>query len=313
MVENQNVISYLDGAAGNAVLEGERLFNEGRIDEARVVFQTAVENCPGDALAWNNLAVLSMAESEAKEAEKYLRRALELRSDFLEARYNLAEVYCQRAEWRKAERELKAVLTIKPSETLAIKRLAGVYMDSGQPDKAKALLDDSDNMGAMKIFIDSLWLGIKYCAMQDELSARDKLEKYTAAVLRFLDGLEGQSRRYKLVGVDPESGEETTLEDFYKSFYYKESPSPLVIRQDSTPDSLKLVLTIGDHEDWHLFREALRAEMRAEGGCLGDFTQSRKILRRENRLAKYDLEATLKYFQDNVGPCDCHALRAVLV
>lgn len=303
----------MDGPAGNPVLEGERLFNEGRIEEARAVFQAAVDNCPGDALAWNNLAVLAMAESEPKEAEKYLRRALEVRSDFLEARYNLAEVYCQQAEWRKAERELKAILRLKPSEILAIKRLAGMYMDSGQADKAQALLDDSGNMGAMKAFIDSLWLGIKYCAMQDELSVRDKLEKYTSAVLRLLDGLDGQSRRYKLVSVDPDSGEETVLEDFYKSFYYKESPSPLVNRQDSGPDSLKLVLTIGDHEDWHLFREALRAEMRAEGGCLGDFTQSRKVLRQENNLTKYDLEATLKYFQDNVGPCDCHALRAVLV
>jgi hypothetical protein len=53
--------------------------------------------------------------------------------------------------------------------------------------------------------------------------------------------------------------------------------------------------------------------MRAEGGCLGDFTQTRKLLKNDGRFSKYDLEATLKYFQANVGPCDCHVHRAVLV
>jgi hypothetical protein len=161
----------------------------------------------------------------------------------------------------------------------------------------------------MRSFVDSLWLGIKYYALADDLSARGKLEKFTSSVLRFLDGQDGRSMRYKLVGVDPETGRETVLEGFHDSFYYKETPS---LAPDSREDSA-LVLTIGEHEDWNFFSEALRAEMRAEGGCLGDFTQTRKVLRREKRLTQYNLEDTLRYFRNNVGPCDCHVLRAVLV
>ena len=310
---SKTLSSIPPGRPVSPVLEGERLFNEGRLGEARALFEEAVKSCPGDALAWNNLAVIAMTESDEKLAEKYLRRAVEIKSDFFEARYNLVDVYCLKQDWRKAAKELRAVLDMNPADMHAVKRLAKVYLDSGQPDKARELLDGCDDMGAMKAFIDSLWLGIKYCAMQDDLSARDKLEKYTQALLKFFDGLDGQGRRYKLVSVDPEDGREVILENFLKFFYYKESPSPLVAPRDDENEALKLVLTIGDHEDWHFFREALRNEMRAEGGCLGDFTQSRKVLRRESRLSRYDLEATLKYFQVNVGPCDCHALRAVLV
>jgi hypothetical protein len=193
----------------------------------------------------------------------------------------------------------------------AIKRLAQVYIQAGQPERARELLSGSESMGAMRSFIDSLWLGIKYCALADDLSARDKLEKFTVSLLRFLDGQDGRSLRYKLVATDPETGRETVLEGFHDAFYYKEAPGLNMAAGDNRESAL--VLTIGEHEDWAFFRETLRGEMRAEGGCLGDFTQTRKVLRREARLAKYNLEDTLRYFRDNVGPCDCHVLRAVLV
>jgi len=295
----------------NYVLEGERLFGEGRLEEARTMFQTAADHCPGNALAWNNLAVIAISENNDRQAESYLRQALEIKGDMLEARFNLVEIYCLRNQWPKAAKELHRILELHPADLPAVRRLAQVYISMGQPDKARELLEDPDNMGAMKSFIDSLWLGIKYFAMADDLSPREKLEKYTGAILKFLDGQDGRSRRYRLVSYDPDQGREVSLEGFFDSFYYKEGPG--LSQSEGGDDQAGLVLTIGENEDWLFFREALRAEMRAEGGCLGDFTQTRKVMRREARLAQYSLPATLKYFQDNVGPCDCHVLRAVLV
>ncbi len=295
------------------VPEGERLFGEGRLDEARAMFLAATEDCPGNAMAWNNLAVIAMTENRDREAEGYLRQALEIKSDLLEARFNLVEVYCLRGQWPKAIRELERILSLRPGDLPAIKRLAQVYVSLGEPDKAREILDDSRSLGAVKSFIDSLWLGIKYYAMADDLSPRAKLEKYTAAILKFIDGQDGRSQRYRLVGTDPDTGREVVLEDLAEALYYKESPSITIEGAEGGADASGLVLVIGDHEDWLFFRETLRGEMRAEGGCLGDFTQTRKVLRREPRLVKYNLESTLQYFRDNVGPCDCHVLRAVLV
>ncbi len=293
------------------VAEGERLFSEGLAEEARAMFKRAADECPGNAQAWNNLAVLAITENDDKLAEKYLKRALEVKSDCLEARHNLAEVYSMRGQFGRAAKELLRVLEIIPGDMAAIRRLAQVYVNMGQPEKAREVLDDSRNLGAMKSFIDSLWLGIKYYALADEYTARDKLEKFTGTVLKFLDGQDGRSRRYRLVSTDPDTGQDVVLEGFFENLYYKESPS-FTIGAESD-DGGPLVLTIGDNDDWHFFREMLRDEMKAEGGCLGDFTQTRKVLKREARLARYNLNATLKYFQDNVGPCDCHVVRAVMV
>lgn len=293
------------------VAQGERLFSQGRFPEARESFEAAVRQCPGNAQAWNNLAVMALTDNDDKGAERYLRRALEVKADCLEARQNLAEIYSRRGQGARAAKELQKALDLAPGDLAIIRKLAEVYVKAGQPAKAKELLDSSGNVGAMKAFIDSLWLGIKYYALADDLTARDKLEKYTVAVLRFLDGQEGRSRRWRLVSVDPDTGREDSIEGFFDAFYYKETPS--LTAQAGEGRGGGLVLTIGDNEDWDFFTEKLRAEMRAEGGCLGDFTQSRKVLRREARLAKYDLDATLEYFRNNVGPCDCHVLRAVLV
>ena len=306
-INEETVLLNLDQVA-----EGEELFRAGYLEEARARFLAAAEACPGHAMAWNNLAVIALTEGDEDCAEDFLRKALEVKGDFLEARWNLVEVHTLRGQWSKAARELQKILEFKPADLPAIRRLAQVYIQSGQPDRARTLLEESEAMGAMRSFMDSLWLGIKFYALADDLSPRDKLEKFVNSMLKFLDGQDGRSRRYKLIGVDPETGQETVLEGFQEAFYYKETPGLGAAALDNREDSA-LILTIGEHEDWSFFRETLRREMRAEGGCLGDFTQTRKVLRREGRLSKYNLEDTLKYFSSNVGPCDCHVLRAVLV
>jgi tetratricopeptide (TPR) repeat protein len=320
MIENQSVEASIEtnfetntesmAPGRDLVAEGERLFSEGRLSEAGDMFWRAAEECPGNAMAWNNLAVIAMLEGRDPEAEKHLRQALEVKADFLEARWNLVEIHSLRGHWSRAVKELLKILEFKPGDMPAVKRLAQVYMTLEQPDKARELLEASRNMGAMKAFVDSLWLAIKYCAMADELSARDKLEKLVGTLLKYLDGQDGRSRRYRLVTNDEETGEEIVLEDFFEAFYYKESQAMALEGEESRPE---LILTIGDNKDWLVFRNALREEMKAEGGCLGDFTQTKKVMRHEGCLAKYNLAATLQYFQKNVGPCDCHVLRAVLV
>ncbi|MDR1872843.1 MAG: tetratricopeptide repeat protein [Deltaproteobacteria bacterium] len=292
------------------ILEGERLFAEGRIEEARAQFQLAVDLCPGNVQGWNNLAVVSLTSELLPEAEKCLKKALEMKPDFLEARFNLAEVYAMGGRWTKAAKELKKILEYRPDDLPTVKRLAQVYLEMGDTEAAKAILEDSDNLGATRAFIDSLWLGIKFYAMADGLTTRAKLEKLLFAVLKLIDGQEGRSQVYRLVGQDPDSGRTVTLENLSDHFYYKESKE---IQREADYKPVQLILTVGENEDWEAFHKALKNEMRAEGGCLGDFTQTRKILRSKERFQKYDLPATLEYFRANIGPCDCHVVRAVLV
>jgi tetratricopeptide (TPR) repeat protein len=295
----------------NLVKEGERLFNEGDLDGAAELFQRALEECPGNFQALNNLAVVAITRGENRKAMGFLRTAVEIRPDFLEGRFNLAELYGLEEKWPKAAKELQAILAFKPDDLPSLKRLAQVYVRMGEPEKAKGLLDGSGNLGAMKAFINSLWLGIKFYSIAEGLSARERLEKLMLAVLKLVDGQDGRTLAYRLVGTDPDSGREVVLENLAENFYYQEGPE--LRDEDKSEAGEQLILTVGDHEDWRLFRQALKAEMQAEGGCLGDFTQTKKVFRNIAELRKYDLNLTLRYFQANVGPCDCHVLRAVLV
>jgi Tfp pilus assembly protein PilF len=296
----------------NLVKEGERLFSQGDRDKAEALFREAINECPGNVQALNNLAVVALSKGDRKRAQGYLKESLEIKPDFLEARHNLAELYSLDGNFRKAAKELEAILKFKPDDVPSLKRLAELYVLTGEREKAKDLLGGSDNLAAMKAFIDSLWLGIKFFSMAEGLSSRERLEKLMLAVLKLIDGQDGRSRRYKLVSSDPDDGRETVLEGLSESFYYQES-SELSGDQTEGEDKPELILTISDHEDWKLFHSALKSEMQAEGGCLGDFTQTRKVLKNTPELRKYDADLTLKYFQANLGPCDCHVLRAVLV
>ncbi|MDR0550152.1 MAG: tetratricopeptide repeat protein, partial [Deltaproteobacteria bacterium] len=285
------------------VQEGELLFAEGKVSEAKDLFQAAVDLCPGNVQGWNNLAVASLAQDHLPEAEKCLKKALELKPDFWEARFNLAEVHVQAGHLAKAAKEFKKILEFKPDDLPTVKRLAQIYLEMGDSESARAILEDSNNLGATRAFIDSLWLGIKFYAMVEGLPIRARLEKLIYAILKLIDGQDGRSQVYRLVGQDPLSGREVVLENLAERFYYKESRE---IQDDSDQKPLGLILTIGDNEDWLAFPKALKNEMRAEGGCLGDMTQTKKVLRSQGRIQTYDLKATLDYFLANVGPCDCH-------
>jgi tetratricopeptide (TPR) repeat protein len=296
----------------NLVKEGERLYSQGDVEGAEALFLEAVRECPGNVQALNNLAVVALAKGDRRKATGFLRDAVEIKPDFLEARYNLSELYSMERKWSRSAKELEAILRFKPDDIPVLKRLAEVYVLMGDKDKARDLLGGSDNLAAMKAFINSLWLGIKFYSMAEGLSTRERLEKLMLAVLKLIDGQEGRSRRYRLVTNDPEDGHETILEGLSESFYYQESQE---LSGDASigEDKPELILTISDHGDWKLFHNALKAEMQAEGGCLGDFTQTKKVLKNIPELRKYDADLTLKYFQANLGPCDCHVLRAVLV
>ncbi|MDR1084744.1 MAG: tetratricopeptide repeat protein [Deltaproteobacteria bacterium] len=294
----------------NHVLEGEKLFAQGQSGEARAMFQKAVDLCPGNVQAWNNLAVVSLSGDHLAEAEGYLKKALEIKPEFLEARFNLAEVHTIGGQFHKAAKELKKILDFKPDDLPTVKRLAQIYLEMGLTEEARAILDDSDNLGSMRAFIDSLWLGIKFFAMAEDLTPRARLENLMLAVLKLIDGQDGRSQVYHLVGEDPVDGKQVVLSNLSEHFYYKENRE---LQKDPVEkNEVQLVLTIGEHEDWAEFHKALKNEMRAEGGCLGDFTQTKKVLR-QDRFRKYDLSSTLDYFRLNVGPCDCHVVRAHLV
>jgi len=73
------------------------------------------------------------------EAEAAYKELL-AKDDIPEVHYNLGYIYSQRKDWPAAEAEYKKALELRPGYADASAALARVYQDSGQTDKAMALM-----------------------------------------------------------------------------------------------------------------------------------------------------------------------------
>ncbi len=77
-----------------------RLYQEGKLEEARAAYQEAVRNNPNDPAVLNNLGGVLNLLGRPRDAERVLGRALSLDPGFAEARFNLGS-----ALWAQGKRE----------------------------------------------------------------------------------------------------------------------------------------------------------------------------------------------------------------
>ena len=95
-------------------LLGVALHLTGASDEAARALERSVRIAPGDALAWNSYGAVQTERGELDSAEAALREALRLKSDSLEARFNLAVALRRKGDAAGAIAELDRVLAAKP-------------------------------------------------------------------------------------------------------------------------------------------------------------------------------------------------------
>lgn len=290
------------------VQHGEELFAQGRVVEAKECFLSILAERPKDPQALNDLGVVSLTEGNEDEAEQYFRQALEADSEFPDAHLNLANLYLGRNTWDLAAESLEAALRLVPEDMDLINRLVMVYSRLGRNDEARKLVDESQSLAMMRSLIDGIWAGVEYWELVEDIDMRDRLEGLAAMIVRMIDGKGGLGVPFRLTSHDPATGRPVTLDRLSDYFYYRRPESSILKRRRQNQGR---VLKPEEIRDWANFRYLLHREIRDEGGCLGDYTQTRKVLRQYSDFQKYDLEATLQYFMDTFGPCDCHVYRAV--
>ena len=156
------------------VLRGERLLAEGKVPEAKAVFQKALTDDPNDARAWldlglvheeteswdlaekayrratnldanfaeafNNLGVLLREGGKLAEATAALERAVALDPTLAAARFNLALCYEELGNRADAEREYLVTIEQLPDDPIPRINLAMMLLDAGRPDDAVAQL-----------------------------------------------------------------------------------------------------------------------------------------------------------------------------
>jgi tetratricopeptide (TPR) repeat protein len=289
-----------------SVAFGEELFARGKLEEARQYFLSVLEDDPEHSQALNDLGVVALTMGEERSAETYFRRAIALDADCLDARINLANLHLNNERVDAAAEELEIVRQHDPENLSVLRQLSLIYEAQGRREEIQELVGGSRSVDLLKRFIDSLWSNITYWELQEHLSVRERLEGVTAGCLAAIDGLSKPGVHFRLVaddGVD----EPIALERLREAFYYNQSESPVLelLRKKD-----KKILTVHSPE-WQTFRKVLVREIMDEGGCMGNYTQSLKALRATAELRDYDIEATIDYFRENLGPCDCHVYRGI--
>jgi len=126
--------------------EGERLFQEGKIEDAKVIFHNLLQITPDDPEILSNLGVIAFSEKNVQEAEKYFLRALEfekagtLNPIDSSIFHNLGIIYYINNDFDKSEQNFGRAIEIEPDNIDVIYGLGKLYRklaDNGSAQKIR--------------------------------------------------------------------------------------------------------------------------------------------------------------------------------
>lgn len=119
------------------VLRAERLLAEGKVGEAKRVFEQVLARDPSDARAWLDLGLVHEATGDFASAEKAYRRAIEVDGNFAEAFNNLGVLLREGGKLVEATTMLERAVALDPQLTAARFNLGLAYEEQGKLAEAE--------------------------------------------------------------------------------------------------------------------------------------------------------------------------------
>jgi len=123
--------------------EGERLFQEGKVEDAKVIFQNLLQTTPDYPGTLNNLGVIAFSEKNVQEAEKYFLRALETDNNFPDAYLNLSNLYSINGQFIQASMFLEKYAALNPNDFKIFNQLGFIYLQLKDVNKAQLNFEKS--------------------------------------------------------------------------------------------------------------------------------------------------------------------------
>ena len=124
-------------AGPRALIEGERLLDENRLEQATERLERAVRLIPRNAHAWNHLGLAYHRSGRLDDAIKAYQQALILDRGLAPARFNLGCLDLERGDAEGAIRELSAYLVGQPKSTAGWLKLGTAQLRARQTDGAE--------------------------------------------------------------------------------------------------------------------------------------------------------------------------------
>jgi tetratricopeptide (TPR) repeat protein len=106
---------------------GALLSEEGKLEEAILLYRQAIEAVPDYPNAFNNLGIAYYRLGRYQEAIRTLKHAVQTKGDFAEAYYNLGVAYNKTGCYPEAAEAFRSVIKIKPDDAEALYNLGVIY------------------------------------------------------------------------------------------------------------------------------------------------------------------------------------------
>ena len=128
----------------SALIEGKRLLDEGSYPQAIQKLKTATSLLGGtNALAWNYLGVAYQQAGELAEAERAYQRALALKHDLEEVRFNLGCLWLAENKLEAAKEEFVACTMRQPNAVEGFLKLGAVQLRTRELAAADKTFNDA--------------------------------------------------------------------------------------------------------------------------------------------------------------------------
>lgn len=120
-----------------ALLDGERLIQEGEYERALKRLNKAAELLPANAQVWNHIGLAQHGLGNYQEAIKAYSQALKLDRDLAAVHFNLGSLFLDMNRLPDAINRLRVFVTVQPDHAEGWVKLGTTLLRSGNPDQAE--------------------------------------------------------------------------------------------------------------------------------------------------------------------------------
>lgn len=160
----------------DSIETGYKLLRKGKYEEAAAKFKEALKSLPNDERVLNGLGLALMKMGNYRESEEYLRKLVRINNDKL-YRTNLGNLYFRSGRIDKAIEIYQEVLKEDPQYYNALNNLARCYMEKGDYEKARELLEK-----AIEVDQDKKAAKVNYYFLLTAMGMDEEASKYKAQV-----------------------------------------------------------------------------------------------------------------------------------